>query len=314
LPTNGDGEQMNLNQKLEEIRNFLKNEIYKQYKLQEGAEKMGCASTDKKLLSNLNNVIKESNNKIDELNQELLDLNSYIVISQSESSVVLESINNDDSPERNSYSNGSSGRPSAEGTYNVNNSYTNSNHVNNNYNNNGTNGSKTNNNDVNSENNHNNNTNGNQHHADPRVTLHEQRIKALNRQLEIEMKIKVGAENMIQSFSQGPKKDKKLCDDAQAMLKDAKLKIEYIKMQLNKVNNQYNESMSSTMYGHHRNINEENLSNKLEVLMPVEIRIEELRHRLHIESAVCEGAKNAVNILQLQKHDKKALQQVIFFE
>ena len=230
MPTNGDGEQMNLNQKLEEIRNFLKNEIYKQYKLQEGAEKMRCASTDKKLLSNLNNVIKESNNKIDELNQELLDLNSYIVISQSESSVVLESINNDDSPERNSYSNGSSGRPSAEGTYNVNNSYTNSNHVNNNYNNNGTNGSKTNNNDVNSENNHNNNTNGNQHHADPRVTLHEQRIKALNRQLEIEMKIKVGAENMIQSFSQGPKKDKKLCDDAQAMLKDAKLKIEYIKI------------------------------------------------------------------------------------
>jgi len=43
--------------------------------------------------------------------------------------------------------------------------------------------------------------------------------------------------------------------------------------------------------------------------MPVEIRIEELRHRLHIESAVCEGAKNAVNILQLQKTDKKALQQ-----
>ncbi len=43
--------------------------------------------------------------------------------------------------------------------------------------------------------------------------------------------------------------------------------------------------------------------------MPVEIRIEELRHRLHIESAVCEGAKNAVNILQMQKTDKKALQQ-----
>ena len=52
-------------------------------------------------------------------------------------------------------------------------------------------------------------------------------------------------------------------------------------------------------------------ANKLEVLMPVEIRIEELRHRLHIESAVCEGAKNAVNILQTQKTDKKALQQVI---
>ena len=58
----------------------------------------------------------------------------------------------------------------------------------------------------------------------------------MNRQLEIELKIKVGAENMLQSFSNGPKKDKKLCEEAQAMLKDAKLKIEYIKMQLNKTN------------------------------------------------------------------------------
>ncbi len=73
----------------------------------------------------------------------------------------------------------------------------------------------------------------------PRLTPHEQRLKALNRQLEIEMKIKVGAENMLQSFSQGlVKKDKKLCEDAQAMLKDAKLKIEYIRMNLNKLNNQ----------------------------------------------------------------------------
>lgn len=60
----------------------------------------------------------------------------------------------------------------------------------------------------------------------------------MNRQLEIELKIKDGAENMLQLFSNGPKKDKKLCDEAQAMLKDAKLKIEYIKMQLNKTSNQ----------------------------------------------------------------------------
>ena len=44
--------------------------------------------------------------------------------------------------------------------------------------------------------------------------------------------------------------------------------------------------------------------------MPVELRIEELRHRLHIESAVCEGAKNAVNCInRSQKNEKKALQQ-----
>jgi hypothetical protein len=54
------------------------------------------------------------------------------------------------------------------------------------------------------------------------------------------------------------------------------------------------------------------LANKLELFVPVEMRIEELRHRLHVESAVCEGAKNAVNIIQSQKIDKKALQQVTF--
>jgi len=282
-----DLDQLNLQQKLEEIKNFLRNELKKQFKLQEGAEKMRMATqaADKKRLGSLNTVIKETNVKIEELNQELLDLNSFMVITQSETSV--DSFNNDDSPERNSNSSNSSGRPSAENSTTVNNSL---------YNSNG-----------------NGFTNGNGHgHASQsdtepmRLTPHEQRLKALNRQLEIEIKIKAGAENMLHSFSQGlVKKDKKLCEDAQAMLKDAKLKIEYIRMQLNKLNNQ---SDHASAYGLHRNSGE-TISNKLEVLMPVEIRIEELRHRLHIESAVCEGAKNAVNILQLQKTDKKALQQ-----
>jgi hypothetical protein len=73
---------------------------------------------------------------------------------------------------------------------------------------------------------------------DRAANVSEQRMKLLNRQLEIEMKIKAGAENMLQSFSNGPKKDKKLCDEALAMLKDAKIKIEYIKMQLNRSNHQ----------------------------------------------------------------------------
>ena len=84
-----DLDQLNLQQKLEEIKNFLRNELKKQYKLQEGAEKMRMATqaTDKKRLNNLNTVIKETNLKIEELNQELLDLNSFMVITQSETSV-----------------------------------------------------------------------------------------------------------------------------------------------------------------------------------------------------------------------------------
>lgn len=48
--------------------------------------------------------------------------------------------------------------------------------------------------------------------------------------------------------------------------------------------------------------------------LPLEDRIEELRHRLRIEAAVVEGAKNAIKLLQSYKvADKKALNEVSYF-
>jgi hypothetical protein len=49
-------------------------------------------------------------------------------------------------------------------------------------------------------------------------------------------------------------------------------------------------------------------------LTPIEVRIEELRHRLRIEKAVHDGAKNVIRTLQSVKAvDKKALQEVQYF-
>lgn len=226
-----------LNQKLEEIRNYLRNEVYKQYKLQEGAEKMRSATSDKKRLQNLNAMIKESNLKIEELNQELADLNSFIVVTQSESSVVLDPFAHDSSS---SFLNGSSISAS------------------------GDNGNITAalstptpaaviNNGSGGNNKHSDSSNGDgRSQTDSKPTpvqsrvkaMYEQRIRALEKQLEIETKIKAGAENMLATFSSNAQagtgsgsksRDKRLCEDAQAMLKDARLKIEYLKMQLNKV-------------------------------------------------------------------------------
>ena len=48
-------------------------------------------------------------------------------------------------------------------------------------------------------------------------------------------------------------------------------------------------------------------------MSPLELRIEELRHHIRIESAIETGAKNAVKLLQGSKTlDKKALAEVIF--
>lgn len=71
--------------------------------------------------------------------------------------------------------------------------------------------------------------------GDVRLSVGEQRIQSLEKQLYIELKVKQGAENMIQQYSNGPTRDKKLLLEAQQMLADSKNKIEYIKMRIMKV-------------------------------------------------------------------------------
>lgn len=59
------------------------------------------------------------------------------------------------------------------------------------------------------------------------------KLDNLEKQLNIELKVKQGAENMIQSITGG--RDKKLLSEAQQMLQDSKKKIEYLKMKKAKV-------------------------------------------------------------------------------
>uniref|UniRef100_A0A7N6FFK2 protein kinase C n=1 Tax=Anabas testudineus TaxID=64144 RepID=A0A7N6FFK2_ANATE len=220
LTIDGDILDPKFQQHLENARTLLRQEIQRELKIKEAAERMRRAVTNRKSAADVEGQLRASNRKLDELHWELQELNARSMATEKD------------------------GTGNYRKTSNLTDKMT---------------------------------------------------FRTLKKQLTMETKVKQGAENMIQTYTNSSVKDRKMMSVAQQMLQDSRTKIELLRMQIIKVTQ--NSAIPHLLSGH-----------PVEMVSPLELRVAELMHHMKIESAVAEGAKNVVKQLNGRKvQDRRIL-------
>lgn len=191
-----DGGGASIQQKLEELKEHIRREIRKELKIKEGAEKLREVTTDRKSLAELTGLVKKSNSKLNEMQAELQELDSQIILTQALP------LDNEPGNLADNLSQFWWVNLFTRATWiffvNILGSIASTSDYAN-------------------------------------VSSFDERLSSLEKQLNIELKVKQGAENMIQSYSSG--RDKKLLADAQQMYQDSKAKIDYLRMRIGRIQN-----------------------------------------------------------------------------
>ncbi|XP_060768451.1 serine/threonine-protein kinase N2 [Neoarius graeffei] len=218
-------------QRLEDARGLLRQEIQRELKIKEAAERMRRAVTNKKSAADVEGQLRASTRKLEQLHWELQELNAHAMATERETTTDA-AISPDPC------------------------------------------------------------------HWEDSTSPLGNRIRTLRKQLNMELKVKQGAENIIQTYASSSVKDRKMLSTAQQMLQDSRTKIELLRMQIVKVTQAREGEREAS----------ETDGRPSETISPLELRMEELRHHLRIEAAVAEGAKNVVRQLGGRRmQDRRAL-------
>lgn len=166
-------------QRLEDARTLIRQEIQRELKIKEAAERLRRAVTNRKSVADVEGQLKASNRKLEQLHWELQELHARamapekVAITGSTPGAGVPESDDNPSPDCCRW----------------------------------------------------------EEETSPRAC----RVNTLKKQLTMELKVKQGAENFIQTYTSTSVKDRKLLCTAQQMLQDSRTKVELLRMQIVKV-------------------------------------------------------------------------------